>query len=264
MVTTYLRKVEPELSANQIAKFLTTPSHTAKEGILRSAQFVSRDNNAHRSRYSDAREAIAKYVVDRNPKHLSDARYKYNTRLSNQQSGSEYPSDWVVSDSKLSLKALEIFEKSLSNLPISGSNFSLGDKAAEKISIENVLISVRPNVIITKPEKTLKMMVGGGLLYFSADSAEYQEGIDEEKKTSIEKICTCAATLVYMYAEQHLINYGTADRKICYSFDVFGGTAYQAPLSYVQRVNNIKSACRTIAAQWPTISPPPNWPKGAM
>ena len=62
-------------------------------------------------------------MVDRNAKHLALVRASYKARLDRQESGEDYPSDWIVSDSKLSMKALDIFERTLGNLPISGNNF---------------------------------------------------------------------------------------------------------------------------------------------
>jgi hypothetical protein len=142
--------------------------------------------------------------------------------------------------------------------------FILGDKNPDKIVIENVIISIRPNVVITRPDRKLNTMVGRALLYFGSDSADYGDGIYEEKKSTTVQICLWAFTLIYMYVERNLVNLGTPDRCLSYSFDIFGGSAHQAPLSYVRRVNNICAACRVIAAQWAGISPPPNWPKSAM
>ncbi|MFM9276387.1 hypothetical protein, partial [Pseudarthrobacter sp. NKDBFgelt] len=61
------------------------------------------------------------------------------------------------------------------------------------------------------------------------------------------------ATLARRLLDQNNQSDRTPANRLCLSIDVQHGEVFAAPTANVRRMNDLESACRAIAALWPTI-----------
>lgn len=252
MGSQYVTKEHPEISANQLAEFLRA-SPQRRESILRAAKFRSPETSAPRIRYKTARVAIARALASNGKdfKPIFDAKQELQKVLDG--NGTKL-TDFVVSDCRLSIEAMDAFIGAINKIPLKGITVQLGEHIAPRINIENVAVSARPDVIITAVKPDLSKKIGGILMYFGKETDV------ERKKTERKEFGLTAATLLFRYAEQHLATRGEPDRALCLSLDVFGQEAHATTSGYKRRTANIEAACREIRRQWAAIEPPPAWP----
>lgn len=236
-------KIEPQLSANQFAEYLTaTP--VRRRGIIRAAKY--QDSPAP-IRYSLARRAISRYLSNSH-KDLSiilKQKAFFEQELEAHMTGSKILKDFHYSDYNLSLEALDAFLGSFNTIPIPGHTFILGEHSPQKLLIGEVAISVRPDIVVVGTGKDSKPVVGGVLLSFGKDAAN--------KEPQRKEFSSTAATLVHMYAHQELADKGVADRKLCLSLDVFGQSIHSCPNSYKTKKANMEAVAEEIRLLWPTI-----------
>jgi hypothetical protein len=255
MTTQHIVKDKAELSANQLAEYLSA-SYSRKESILRAAKFQSRETSAARIRYRDARASMARCLASNRLDIgiLQPTRDYLQGIIEQSAAGQRNASDFTVSDAKLSLESITAFLGGMNSYTFSGMTFALGDSRPPRLPIEGVAVSVRPDVVVTAVGKQQQPKVGGLLLYLGKGTN--REGREAKRK----EICETAALLVRLFAEKHLASQGEIDRKLCLSLDVFDQVLHQSPAAYVRRLDNLEAACRGIASQWPAITPPENWP----
>lgn len=94
--------------------------------------------------------------------------------------------------------------------------------------------------------------VGGLLLRMSKGT----DGETENAASKRREIGRNAAVLVFMHVTAHLAKLGVPSYEHCYSIDVQHGEAHQAPRNYLAISDNMRAACRTIAAMWDSVTPP--------
>jgi hypothetical protein len=255
MTTRYIEKPDPDLSANQLAEYLNA-SFVRQESILRSAKYQSRDSSAHRVRYKESREAISRSLAsNRRDASIIQDKITYLQGIIDESSRGRRATDFIISDSRLSIEALRAFLGGVNRFNFDGFTFTLGNRRPPRLVLEAVEISVRPDVVITAVNRNQDQLVGGLLSYFSKDADR------EDRQAVRQEMGLTAATLIHEYASQHLTAQGEPTKRLCLSLDVFGRNVHVAPTSSVRRMENIRAACRSIASRWPSITPPDNWPR---
>ncbi len=141
------------------------------------------------------------------------------------------------------IDALESFESMLDDIDLQGTFIELGEHRPDKLVIQGVHISVRPGVILRGSGKSKKKLIGGVKLHFSRTfphsdvSAGYVSAVlqrySEDKLASVDEV---------------------ASPSYCFVIDVGSRTIFPPVKSKTQRLKDIESDCRNIAAIWPTIT----------
>lgn len=113
------------------------------------------------------------------------------------------------------------------------------EPAPPDLDVEGVAVSVQPDLIL-RHDVGERPAVGALKLYFS-------------KAEPLTKASAGYATsLLLRYVREHLAGAGELVRPAdCLAFDVFQGRLHKAPSGVLRRFDDVESACREIALQWP-------------
>lgn len=215
-------------------------SETAKLSIVRRAKEVS---TAVVVRYSDVRAVLRNAMAnpERSGEIIASARSSFAQRA-------EDPalSAFQREDASGSLDVLDAFANT--TLPFQIEDCILAPSPQEPLNISGVTVSVNCDILIHRIRRNVQE-VGGAILRLNKPE-------DSASERSIQKrreMAAYAATLVFMHVTEHHAANRTAAASICYSVDVQSGEAHDASRSFITRRQNLESACRFIAAVWPTI-----------
>lgn len=140
------------------------------------------------------------------------------------------------------IEALKIFNDTFSDtLELDTKDIEIGDWDPPKLTISNVDVSIRPN-LITYENNSTDTHVGAIKLYFKKnDPLKAKPG----KYT---------ATALYNWVEQYLAtSTSTAHREDTIVYDVFSAKTIQAPKAHINREKDIAAACTQIQALWPHV-----------
>jgi hypothetical protein len=110
--------------------------------------------------------------------------------------------------------------------------------------IQGVEVPVNLDALIVRPQRD-REQVGGALLRFTRPEDETEQAASRRQAMGV-----YAAVLVLLHVQQNLAGERNPDPRICLSIDVQCEDIHAAPRTYAQRVNNLESACRVIAAMW--------------
>jgi len=244
----YTFRPNPQLSANQIADYLTASS-TRRKAIIVGAKFPKTSIIAQ---YDGARTGITRFLNDgtRSYRHITDAVEGQTRRMARGDA-----TDWIKRDSNASIEAIEAFQ---SNYNKSG----LAKLDCREITGRQPLldqwptkISVNLDLSVHKPSRTEKDKVGGIILVFA-------KGEDKDNRRH-ERLKT-VANLVYVFCSRFLNHHGDADKKLCFAVDVFAKKMVQPTGEFLRGMKLIAESCEEIADRWAAISPPddydgPDW-----
>jgi hypothetical protein len=228
----------PRLSANALSEYLTATS-TRRKSIVQGAKFPK---TAIVARYDAARDGITKYLCDlgRSASILLDSIDSQKTRGAKVDA-----SEWVKNDSALSVEAIESFQKAMNKLGLSKLECRPVTTNQPHLTIEGVRISVSLDATVHRKEG-----VGGLILLVSKAETSTTSRIDR---------CKTAAVLAYLFTEQNLKYLGAPDHKLCFSVDIFGGSAHPTPGTYKKKLDYIQSSCEEVALRWPITAPPADY-----
>ena len=187
------------------------------------------------ARYTRAETEIQNYIVNDsgNIEHLAAVARELVT--------ADYPSDWKRETAELCSKALYSFIKVAGDIPAEGLLRQRINDNVVKMEISKVAVSVRPEILLAKPNAPDEI-IGGIKLYFSK-TAPLEKGTGE-----------FIASIVYRYIAEYISTEAVADYKKCFVLDVFTGHIFVAPKSYKNHMKYAQAACDEIAALWPTVS----------
>ena len=140
------------------------------------------------------------------------------------------------------IEAIETFEGMIDKLDLSGIECRLGSQSPPRMPIRNVDVSVRPDVILTRPPaKKRGQAVGALKLHFpktnplSEDMAGY------------------VSAVVTRFCDSYLTDDGVADSRLCCVVDLASGAVYPGIASVRQRLKDVEAACEQIFNLWPAI-----------
>lgn len=148
--------------------------------------------------------------------------------------------EWQEQDNALSAEALESFLDISDSIDITGCSVSLGDNDAPQMQVGGVSVSVRPEVLLSRP--TPGGDVSGVVkLYISKNLP-----LTDEAGRYV-------ATTVHQYLSDCLRPGGAPEPKSCMVVDIFGQNVFEAPRSYKRRRKDIEAACEEIARAWAAV-----------
>jgi hypothetical protein len=222
---------QPRISVNKLAEFIDAKAARQRQ-ILRDQKFPTEFKGMY---YKESTEAISTCISS----NLENTGIIERTIASLEQ---QTP-DKIGTQRRIqsNIDALETFEAMLDDIDLKGALPSLGEHAPPRLTIQNVEISVRPEIVLKGVGKGKQPLIGALKLHFPrtfplGDSAGYVSALLQE------------------YAKTHLANHGEAFGPYCPVLDVGSKLAFPGVKSTIARMKDIQAACRNIVALWPTIS----------
>lgn len=234
----------PRLSANQLAEYLTAEAPRRK-GIIQAAKFPKRSVVAQ---YGAAWTGITKYLCDnkRPPATLLNVIERQKEREQRLTATA-----WVKRDARLSIEAVQAFQKSYNTLGLPGLICRSIAPPLMPLKIAGVSVSVSLDATTHQVDKkTGKDKVGGLMLMISRSETSASAREDRGR---------VSALLATLFAQEHLKGHGEADPKLGMSLDVFAGKIYRTPGSYVKRLARMNDSCEEVVLRWPGTSPPDDY-----
>jgi hypothetical protein len=223
---------QPRISVNKLAEFISARAPRQRQ-ILRDQKFPSEFKGMY---YKEAAEAVSTCiasnlentaVIDR-----AIARLEQET------------TDKVGTQRRIqaNIDALETFEGMLDDIDLKGAMPSLGEHRPPLLKIQNVAVSIRPEIILKGTGKAEKSLVGALKLHFPrtyslGDSAGY------------------VSVLLQEYTKTYLVNEGEAYGPFCPVIDIGSQVMVGGLKATIARMREIEAACRNILGMWPTITP---------
>ncbi|WP_426020598.1 hypothetical protein [Brevundimonas sp. DWR2-3-1b1] len=119
------------------------------------------------------------------------------------------------------------------------------------LHIAGVDISVSLDATVHRLAKNGTNLVGGVIFLLSK--------ADEASAKARAERCRVSAVLAYLFAKEHLAYAGTADPKLCYSFDVMAGKATQAPAAHKTLIDHMHDSCEEVVLRWKEMAPPDDY-----
>ncbi len=214
-----------KISVNKLAEYLSATPRRRRQ-IIRDQKTPP---DFKKARYTVARETIVNHLLSK----MSDDSQAMNSvsRLLGQQGGSEF----AEQDRALSAEAIEIYLNSCSKIELDGLSVERGDMFSDAaMEISDVVVTMRPDVIINNPET--QETVGCIKLHFPKSPPLGKEG-----RNSV-------ATAFRLYLEQ--TEGSSVDPQKCFVIDVPQGKISHAPKAYRKRKLDIEAACEEISARW--------------
>ena len=217
---------KPRISVNKLGEYIEA-NPTRRKQIVKDCKYPS---NFIQTRYSDAREALKKYILNGlNDDIINDTIKAIGDKPND--------TDFQENDNSCSIAMLEkVLDSDLSILD--GYTFRAFSETNKLVEISGVDISVYPDLVLTK---TVGVTENIGVLKFNVGKTVE---LSEESSKVI-------AAMLYKYTEDYIaIGTQLPNLKMCLSFDVFNGTFESSPKAYALRMKRVESACEEIALWW--------------
>jgi hypothetical protein len=217
----------PSVSVNKLGQYLTaTPA-------LRKRIIHAQKNppDPQYLRYPEAAQAIVEFLCGGRDEVI--LRY-HQRRMLNATPETDFDAHRLA----LCAEALQHFLVSADELALTNAVASPADAELPPMELAGVQINVRPEILLRSVDRHGEMHSGLLKLYFSKHTP-----LNEQSGQYI-------ATVLHMYAEQHLQQKGPVDHRLVRVFDVFAGKVYVAPKAQQRRLGNLQVACAEIAACW--------------
>jgi hypothetical protein len=224
--------IHPRISVNKLAEFITAKA-TRQRQILRDQKFPQPYKGMY---YKEATEAISTCLAS-NIENISIIDREILSL--EQQSPEKIGTQRRIASN---IDALETFQAMLDDIDFKGSTPSLGDHAPPHMNIQNIDVSVRPEILLSATGKSGAALIGPVKLHFSktfpldADAGGFVSAILQE------------------YAKAYLANSGDAHGPLCYVIDIGSKLVHPGVKAIASRMKEISANCRNICAIWPTIS----------
>ena len=226
----------PRISVNDLANYMVA-SATAQHGIIRRA---CEPKDYVVTRYRDARGAISSYLAD--PAHKTTPLDVAEKMLA-QRAGDPATGASRRDDAKHSIEAIHAIPAMLGQL--AQFNFTVAPKTQKKLVISGVQVSVYPDLYILGIGKS-QHQVGAAVLRMTKDGTTTPMAQQRRRDMGL-----YVATLIMMHmGANNTYKTRLPAAKLCVAIDVQHGKVFPAPKNYKSRINNLRSACTTIAALW--------------
>ena len=185
--------------------------------------------------YREAQEAVASCIAS----DLENTQAVENQiQILNQQAPENVGAQRRIASN---VDALEAFLGMLDDINLMGATPSLGANDAPKLRLQNVDISVRPEIIL-RSENRSGPIIGAMKIHFPKTnplnelSAGYVSAVLQE------------------WALANLSAESVPQGQLCSIVDVGSQSFYEGVRATRRRLQDIQDACATIAALWPTIA----------
>ena len=237
----YREQKTPRISANELARFMVA-TDLGREGIIRNARW---QGTVRVVRYRRARDCIGRFLADKGRSHqiINAGRETFEAIL-NDPSATAFQQE----DARASIVALDNFQRRWNQLGLGGFNFAPPPKLAP-IGMEGVEVGVALDSLVNAPNPD---RIGGILLRMARGTTGETEGAASKRR----EIGRNSAVLIFLSVSENLSKIGAPSTEHCFSVDVQHGEAHATPRNYLPIGDNMRAACRAIAAMWDSVQPP--------
>lgn len=221
----------PRISVNKLAEFMTAKAGRQRQ-ILRDQKYPTDYKGMY---HKEAAEAISICVAS----NLENIGVVERAIASLEQISPEK----IGTQRRVAanIDALEAFLQMLDEVDMTGATPSLGEHAPPKHSIQNVEISVRPEIILRGNGKA-GPIIGAMKLHFPTTFA-----LNPVTAGYVSAVCQ-------EWAKSHLDADATVWGPYCNVVDIGSRQFYPGVKTTVARMRDVEAACQNIAALWPTIT----------
>jgi hypothetical protein len=237
----YKFRLHPQVSAHQMAEYLSATS-TRRKAIIQAARFPK---TAAVALYDHARDGLVSFLNDdtRSLHHITSASEALEKRH-----GRHDATEWVKRDSKNSIEAVDIFQRTYNRLGISKVECRAVTGRQPLLDAWPTKVSVNLDVMVRQRAPTLpKDKIGGAILLFSKGEASTMARAERSR---------VIAGLIYTHVNRFLANQGDPDPALCLAIDVLNGVSHRPPGTFARKLRNVEDACTEIAALWATVRAP--------
>jgi len=218
----------PRISVNKLAEYLATNKASRRERILRESKFPP---TYQVIRYEPAREIVQRFLSGAipNTQSLQVAIGEYEA--------AEVAGDFDERMKKSNLEAMGYFLALAPTLDFGDATLTIGAHTAPKMTLADVAISVRPDLLVSTSKKgakqsgAIKLNISKGGPH-TKDSAEYAGALLRTYLAGSDDAC---------------------DYRCCYTLDVFSKKLVESPKAITNRLKDAEAACAEIARQWDSI-----------
>lgn len=225
-----MAKSTPEISLNKLAEFVNA-SPARKKSILRTIQSTEADAASSRNRYSSAKSALVRYLVDKEHK-ISIFLEKRELLL-----GKKAESDQQRNDVKNSLEAIRVMEKFIvpDLKPYLQFKSERSRPELRTIMINGICLHLSPDLLFIDQGK----IVGGIKLIFSKKAISPMEGQ------------IIAGLLARTLTRKYKANIKNAN---CFALDIFAHRIHPVPDSFKLHLRMLRKTYSEINKLWLTAT----------
>lgn len=218
----------PKMSVNKLGEYMVA-SPSRRERIIAD----QKDPQPVRTNvYNEAQRIATRFIVS------GDKDGDYLDREIQRLSSEAPASTWQAQSNMLCADAITAFKEIVDAFNSDGLTLRYGDLSAPKLHIEDVGVSVRPEVVVTRTNRFGDQCVGAMKLHFPKTHHLGKKGGEY------------VASTVHQFVTEHPPALGKPDYGLCSVVDVSAGEMFSAPLAYKRRRADIEAACREIAWAW--------------
>jgi len=226
----------PQISARYLADFMAA-SETAKRTIVRKCKYQA---IARVVQHNEAKANVAKFL--REGKEDVSGLKAEAQRIRDRMADSDFDRD--VYDHNADY--IDRFALAYAFLDMPEAELLIPGKVVA-IEFGGTKVTADLSLRLRRLTRTNKVRVGAAML-------RYAKG-----KMLPPEVAEWQSAFIHGYLIAIGVEPGAeAELKLCVTIDAYAGSAHAAPTDAVQRFNNMKAACATIAERWPKIPPPPN------
>ncbi len=224
---------KPSISVNKLGEYIISRGARQRK-ILRDRKYPDEDFNPGMY-YREATEAVTSYIaggaIDTSP--LDNVLHALE-QLTPEKIG-------TARRINSNIDSLERFNIMLDDIDISGADPEMGVHSPPKLTLFNVAVSVRPEIVLRSTVKN-KSYVGAWKLHFSKTHPHTKESAGYVSAAMNE------------YCRLHLAGADdVVNPALCQVIDVASGTVFPGVKATKQRLKDIEAECHNIADLWPGI-----------
>lgn len=235
-------RIEPRLSAAQLADYLAASTMLAQMGILRAAKNPA-EARPIVIQYQHARRAIAGCLMTPGRANHIAA----DVILSLEQRRDDPANRPLMrDDARRSIDVIQTFQRSANTLDMAGVMFTAPPNRPPSLQINGVEVSVFPDAIA---HTTVRGANRVGQVFIRCAIGGEAEAEANRRADANGHL----ATIAHMHAAANLAHLGTPHSQTSMVIDVPRARVTRGPANTTLRVRNIEAACAMIAAIWPRI-----------
>jgi hypothetical protein len=226
-----MRREGARISVNKLGEYITSKA-ARQRSILYNQKFPPDYVTPF---YDDATEAISQFIAGGMER---PAILENQIRVLGQ---APINTPWQQRRMLGNIEAIETFMGMMDDLDLSGLACRLGSHNPPKMPIRNIEVSVRPEVILSRPAPKGGRQVGALKLHFpktnplSEESAGYVSAVSAR------------------FCDTYLSEEGDPDSRLCFVLDLASARLYPGVKSTRQRLKDVDAACEQIFNLWDTI-----------
>lgn len=223
----------PRISVNKLGEYMISKGARQRQ-ILRDQKFPLDFKGMY---YREASEAVATCLASALEDLSSLSRtFKILSQLVPDKIGTQRR----VS---ANMDAIEIFDSMLDAIDFKGGTPELGPHRPERMPIQNVEISVRPEIVIRGKARSGGNLLGAVKVHYSRTFP-----LDEDSAGYV-------SAVVQDYCKTYLASDDEVHAPYCFVIDIGSQKIYPGVRSITARLKDVTAECRNILALWPSIRP---------